>query len=322
MTEFTFITPLASQWARSAKTMKTLKSPPAKKWFGFLNIPEGQSGNFSITHRRYDVGTVLKTASARTQIFAGHECVSVAIPTPGTVVHELREDNGVWMTDLPIEQAQIDRDLDGMTGRVLVGGLGLGYAAQALALRSKVESVWVVEKSPEVIELVAKHLRGNSRKGRKSKIRVIQADLFEWLKHPDQQFSRFDWAFYDIWAPDGERVFFEQVVPLRASTGDKVDPEHVRCWNEDVMRGQLLMGLVSKLQYLSLPTESLKAAGLEFMTVDNLCELSEGGKNYSLDFGVPFFRAIRDGKVLLEDAGRVAAAYARDFGIPGRRLPW
>lgn len=295
-----------------------MKTAPVKsKWFGFLQIPEGKRGAFAVRHRHYGAGSVFRTSSARTAIFAGHECVKLTLDGP-VVVHELCENDGVWMTDLPIEQAQIDPLLDGMNGRVLVGGLGLGYAAQMLALHPKVESVWVIEKSPEVIELVAKHLRGNSRKGRKSKIRVIQADLFEWLAHPDQQCSRFDWAFYDIWAPDGERVFFEQVVPLRRLTGDKVNPERVRCWNEDVMRGQLLMHMTTRVQMLKHP-EMFVDLGL---TLDKLCEPVGGKMHASFDFGVPFFCAIRDGKVPLAEAPRVAAAYVRDFGIPGRVLPW
>jgi hypothetical protein len=319
VTRFHTFPVLASQWARSSRNMKAIT--PKSKWFGFLNIPEGRSGNAMIQHRRYATGTVLRTASARTMIFAGHACVEVAIPTPDTVVHELRETNGtVWMTDLPIEQAQIDRDLVGMNGRVLVGGLGLGYAAQRLALRRDVESVWVIEKSADVIALVEPHLRGHhDKRRRKSKIRVVHADLHEWLaEKPDCEFRRFDWAFYDIWAPDGERTFFRDVLPLRRKTGEQCHPERVRCWNEDVMRGQLYVGMVSKIQMLQHP-EVFKDIGLN---QDALCELAPKGMHAdSHNFAVPFFRAIRDGRIPLADAHHVVKTYVTNFGIEGRLMP-
>lgn len=320
MTRFRIITPLASQWLRPSSTMKkVLKAPPAKQWFGFLRIPEATSGRFEIRHRHYPPGTVFKTASSRTALFAGHECVQVVLPPDeGAIVHELCEgEGGVWMTDLPIEQAQIDRDLEPMRGTVLVGGLGLGYAAQVLAMRKKVTRVVVIERSPEVIELVAPHLKGSHLKTR-TKIEVVCADLHAWLRQNRE--ARFDWAFYDIWAPDGERVFFDHVVPLRELSRDIVPNENVRCWNEDVMRGQLDVGLMTRVQVLQNP-EVFKDSGI---TLDKLCEPVTGvhAKHLkSFNACVPFFRAIRDGRIAPQDALGAAKLFVANLGIPGRRLP-
>jgi hypothetical protein len=305
---FHFYTPLASQWRRPMpKTLPVLRQ--GKQWFGFLQIPEGRAGKFAVRHRRYPAGTKFNTVTARTAIFAQHVPVDV-IASTSVIVHELCEGSGVWMTDLPIEQFQIDPMLDPMRGRVLVGGLGLGYAAQTLARMRSVMEVVVIEKSPEVIELVARNVKGTGKR----KVRVIEADLHVWLR--DNQHERFDWAFYDIWAPDGERVFFDHVVPLRRLTGPLCNPEHVRCWNEDVMRGQILMHGISMLNAVLTP-----ALGIE-LSLDKCCEPLGGKWHATHDMLVPFFRAIRGGQVARDVrlASVALADFVRDYGIPGRKV--
>lgn len=318
MTRFRVITPLASQWRRP-NTMSTLPTVvPGKKWFGFLNIPEGRSGSFAIRHRVYEPGSMFQTATSRTQIFAGHARYMVMAPDVVTV-HELSEGSSVWMTDLPIEQAQIDPHIVGMTGRVLVGGLGLGYAAQTLALNPKVTEVVVIERSKHVIDLVRDHLKG-SRSKKKNKLTVIHSDLFRWLKANQDQ--RFTSAYYDIWAPDGERVLFERVLPLRKLTGSIVDPERVFCWNEDVMRGQLLTHLGARITILRAGDPESGKWGI---SLDSLCKpiiRRLWSSRCSSEFSVLFFQALRDGKFTLDDALARAKVYTDNYGIPGRKLPW
>lgn len=214
------------------------------------------------------------------------------------------------MTDMPIEQAQIDPMLDPMRGRVLVGGLGLGYAAQVLARKPSCREIVVIEKSPEVIELVGRHIKGTGKR----KVRIVQADLHEWLVQ--NQHERFDWAFYDIWAPDGERTFHEHVVPLRAKTGEICDPEHVRCWNEDVMRGQILTHGIAMLMAVLTP-----ALGIE-LSLDKCCETSPGKWHQSSNALVPFFRALRDDKIPQDVrlARLELADFVGNYGIPGRKV--
>ena len=77
-----------------------------------------------------------------------------------TTWHTLSEgDDGVWMTDLPIEQFQADNMLyEKVYGTVLIGGLGLGYAAQLIASQPQVNRIIVIDKSQDVVDLVWKHL--------------------------------------------------------------------------------------------------------------------------------------------------------------------
>ena len=97
-------------------------------WEGILKIPEGKRGEYAITHKGYPAGTVLSTSNLRTAMMGGHKGNKILFEEESTW-HELSYDGGVWMTDLPIEQAQCDAQLggDAISGSVLVGGLGLGY---------------------------------------------------------------------------------------------------------------------------------------------------------------------------------------------------
>ncbi len=90
-------------------------------------------------------------------------------------------------------------------GEILVTGLGLGLVAEAI-LRSasdKVARITIVEKSPDVINLVGPYL--NSRYP--DKIHVVEGDAFHWEPEPGRQFSV---GWHDIWpdpytaANDGE----------------------------------------------------------------------------------------------------------------------
>lgn len=258
-----------------------------------LSIPEGQRGEYAIKHLDYPAGHTFSLANGRTAIMGGHRGAPVSF-NYSTRWHQLSGPTGVWMTDLPIEQVQHDRELAPIRGgRVLVGGLGLGYAATILAQRLRVKEVVVVEISQEVIDLVADHMP--------PKIKIVQADLFEYLKTPTA--GTFDWAFYDIWQSDGESTFFQTVLPLCRLSHERVRHEPI-CWNESVMRGQLYFSIQGRLLQVreAIPSN---------LSLDALCEPRE---NIWWDWTVPFFqwfRGARPSDIELEER---MAFYARCYG--------
>jgi hypothetical protein len=73
-------------------------------------------------------------------------------------------------------------------GRVLVTGLGLGIVVRGLVDQPDVEHITVIERSPDVLHLVAPVFAGEP------KVRIVQADAFRW--QPD---GRFDHAWHDLW---------------------------------------------------------------------------------------------------------------------------
>ena len=269
-----------------------------------LSIPAGLSGAFAVEHVEQPTGHVFRLANARTAILGGHVGGKVVYDRP-TTWRRLTESGVVWMSDYPIEQAQHDRELATIRrGRVLVGGLGLGYAATVLARRPGVAEVVVVEKSPEVVELVAPHLVQDDSAARR-KLTVVRADLFEYLGDLPARI-RFEHAFYDIWASDGEATFFEVVVPLLRLSRGRVRRTPA-CWNESVMRGQLYDSISS--QWASL---MMMPSGNGTPTLDELCDAS--GSVWR-DWTVPFFRWVRregpDRATVEEKATLYAGCYGR-----------
>lgn len=244
-------------------------------YYKVLDIPEGRicgdDGEFTaIEHTTHPPGYEFETTSTRTRFLGGKASLYNFEPNDprssepdvthrkvvfdvSTTWHRLAYGGGTWMTDYPIEQAQIDANLAGFKrGSVLVGGLGLGYAAVVLAERGKIDHVVVVEKSRAVVRLVEGPLRKTL--GRNSdKVTIVCDDLFHFLAEVKKNGGTFERAFYDIWQSDGERTLHETVVPLlHASHG--VVRNRPTCWNENVMRGQLVNALQTRV-YLAEPDE-------------------------------------------------------------------
>jgi hypothetical protein len=218
-----------------------------RRYYPILRIPEGKLGRFAVLHVHRPAGTTLKLASFRTAYNGQPVPKEHTIHFPmDTIWHQLTESGGVWMTDDPIEQHQHNSILRGFSGHVLVGGLGLGYAVTRLAFMPKVKTITVIERYQNVISLVWPYLA----KAVHTKSTVVRADLFKWLKAAAPA-RPFDYGFYDIWQSDSEDTFHHTVVPLRQLSHGKV--QQVRCWNEDVMRGQLLRGIESRFLLLANP---------------------------------------------------------------------
>lgn len=206
-----------------------------------LAIPEGEYRGYAIRHRAYAPGHVFSTANLRCRILGGQPAgVPIWFDEP-VRFHELHGPTGVWMTDLPDEQAQANRLVLGLEGHVLVGGLGLGYALTRIAQNPRVTRVTLVERSGAVIRLVARYLEPEVL----AKTTIVKADLWDHIKQVQRdRCYRYDGAFYDIWQSDGERTFLGTVVPLLQGSAGVVRTRP-RCWNEDVMRGQLGMALLA-----------------------------------------------------------------------------
>lgn len=285
----------------------------ASEFAPILNIPEsracGTRGVYEIKHMHFPAGHEFSTTTTRAAA-AGQRDDVITFRNP-VRFHELRGPTGTWMTDLPNEQAQANRVFHDYRGEVLVGGLGLGYAATRLAQRREVQGVHVVERSSEVIALVHRHLKYPK------KIKVVRADLFDFLRDPGEygyanfQFTR---AFYDIWQLDNLHTFFETVTPLLHLTTLAGNVRTVPdCWNEDVMRWQLLQELVACGHKWHHEPGSREA----YCT-----PVEEAGKIYH-NWRVLFFRWLQahphaDTTTIY----RMMLRYVSDFGRPGFEAQW
>ena len=108
---------------------------------------------------------------------------------PGTYTRLLQGNNTV-MSDTPMEIRTNDDFVFAAKGKVLIGGLGLGVVLLKIQDKVEVESIVVVEKYKDVIQLVGAKLPLNS------KVTIVEGDIFEWL--PEKGVI-FDTIYFDIW---------------------------------------------------------------------------------------------------------------------------
>ena len=80
-------------------------------------------------------------------------------------------------------------------------GLGLGYYAFMVSEKEEVESITVIEKSPDVIRLFERYILPYFR--HKDKVKIVNADAFKYAEDvmPDE---KFDLAFVDTWRDAGD----------------------------------------------------------------------------------------------------------------------
>jgi len=283
-------------------------------WEGIVQIPEQQINDYAIEHFTKPPGAVARS-NIRTAMFGGQAEEPVVFDRE-TQWHRLTYEGGTWMTDLPIEQQQHDNELAEITsGAVLIGGLGIGYAANVLAARPKIHRIVVVEISREVVEMVAPHL-----KDPENKIQIVTGDLMDFVK---ANIEVFDHAFYDIWQSDGEGTFHNLVVPLRRHSWPFVDDQRIVCWNENVMRGQLVNSLQSRMLFYAF-------AALKQIPIAAISDLAKRipdnkpGASY-WNWMVPFWQAVESGTVphaLNERFMKFAGAYAGTYGLDGWERWW
>ncbi len=112
------------------------------------------------------------------------------------------ENGNEWMTLTPVDLDTSVEAIEKAHGKVITFGLGLGYYAYMVSRKPEVESITVIEKSPDVIKLFKDEILPQFDRG--DKVRVINADAFEYAEKimPEEGY---DFAFVDTWrdASDG-----------------------------------------------------------------------------------------------------------------------
>lgn len=194
-------------------------------------LPCGKAGKCEICYKDHPPGSKFPIVSMRNSLFTGFNA-STACVEQFTRFTQLHEDGLLWMQDSPIEIFLHHFAVDAAKGDVLIGGLGIGYSAKAIARKPQVKTVTVVEINPDVVKLVAPYTVKAQ-----PKIKVVTADLWKFLKTTK---LKFDFVFLDIWRSTGEYEFESTVQPLRKLAKRVLRPSgKVMCWGEEEMRGQV-----------------------------------------------------------------------------------
>ena len=115
------------------------------------------------------------------------------------------QDGVLWMSVTPNEINTMKEPIERAKGKVLTFGLGLGYFAYMCSIKDDVESVTVVEKDRDVIELFKQVIL--PKFSQKTKIRIINDDAYSCLDALKD--GQYDYAFVDIYhdAGDGGEVY-------------------------------------------------------------------------------------------------------------------
>ena len=147
------------------------------------------------------------------------------------------ENGNEWMTLTPVDLDTCDDAIAAASGKVVTFGLGLGYYAYMVARKPEVNSITVIEKSPDVIRLFERHILPYFE--HPEKLRIICADAFEYAEHTMPS-ERYDFAFVDTWrdASDGAPMYEKMRALEHLSSGTRFE-----YWIENF--------LISRLRYLA-----------------------------------------------------------------------
>lgn len=204
--------------------------------FNMPRFRRGSVGNVSLSSFRMKAGERHTVISARESILAfisgdAMRGLTLSLDHPYDVWELKDKDQGTWMSTRLQELRQMLPVISRAHGRVLIGGLGMGIIAHQLM--QKCDSVTVIEKDPDIIELI------QTRTSLDPRVDVIQADLFDYLKviAPGQH----DYAFFDILQMTGEWTWQTQVVPLLRLARPNI--AQIDCWQEDEMLRQVEEGM-------------------------------------------------------------------------------
>ncbi|MEL7084638.1 MAG: class I SAM-dependent methyltransferase [Cyanobacteria bacterium P01_A01_bin.3] len=168
--------------------MRGVESTDLKSEYPKSELPEGRAGDWVLERVTVPPLSLEQQRSDRRPEWARSQ--------PGDYTC-LRCGHEVFMTDLVDEwhsqTIAFDRALS-VGGHVLTTGLGLGMLVQAVLepASSPVESVTIIERSRDVIALVAPHLK--ARYG--DRVNIIQADAFSWTPPSSTHYSV---IWHDIW---------------------------------------------------------------------------------------------------------------------------
>lgn len=132
----------------------------------------------------------------------------------------LWQDNEVWMLDAPSEMNTIEPYAKKAKGKVLTFGLGIGFYVYMALLNDDVESVTIVERSPEVIQLFNTVLRPQFPQSKE--IKIIQGDAFDYFN--EDTLNQYDSVFVDIWQSNEDGLeMIERLLEQYNPPFDQVD---------------------------------------------------------------------------------------------------
>ena len=131
----------------------------------------------------------------------------------------LLQDNKEWMMAVPSEFYTNDPYAKKAKGNVITFGLGIGYFTYMTLLNKNVDSITIIEKSKEVIDLFKEIKKYFPHP---EKIKIINADAFDYFK--ENKLKKYDYIYVDIWQSNEDgRIIIEKLLEQYNPPLDKCD---------------------------------------------------------------------------------------------------
>lgn len=146
-----------------------------------LNLQSGVSGAWRLA--KFTVNSQGAKFHNLRELFNGRQRYIVAGEYWG-----LFRNGCIIMSNTPAEINDHLKFIRKASGKVLIGGLGLGMVVKCLLEKESITKVTIVEQSPDVINLVASAYTNDPR------VEIVNANIFEYKPS-----ERYDCAWFDIW---------------------------------------------------------------------------------------------------------------------------
>jgi len=186
---------LANDYLRRAVKKLDTKLYLENPYYQNIRIPEVKSGDWKLKYEKYNP----YEAFIYNDLIVDPDFKE--IPCVGFFNEEFRfpvvmEHDHEWMAIKPNEIETMQPAIDIVEGKVVTFGLGLGYFAYMASLKEKVQSITVVERDNEFIQLFKRYILPQFQ--HQEKMEIISFDAFEYAEKqmPD---NHFDYAFVDLW---------------------------------------------------------------------------------------------------------------------------
>lgn len=191
-------------------------------------LPEGKLGEAEIKH--LVIGEEEASFTRLRAVVTGGRDAPIR---EGTYA-QLFVNGAMVMSDTQMERMTNYGVLRNARGRVLIAGLGLGMIILPMAAKPEVETITVIERSEDVIQLVTPHLR-KALGENSSKLGVLQGDIFTWKP---QKGSKWDTIYFDIWT-DLSTDNLEEMASLHRKFGRRKNLSGwMESWQRDMLKSR------------------------------------------------------------------------------------
>jgi hypothetical protein len=198
---------LANDYFRPAIKKLDPKSYIENPYYRNISIPKVKRGNWELKYEKYKP----YEAFVYNDLIVGPDFKE--IPRIGFFNEEFRfpavmENSHEWMAIKPNEIETMQPVIDLIEGRVVTFGLGLGYFTYMASLKEQVQSITVVERDIQIIQIFERYILPQFQHN--EKVEIISIDAFEYAEK-QLPYKNFDYAFVDLWhdVSDGLNIYIK-----------------------------------------------------------------------------------------------------------------